>query len=115
MDDVDDDDDAMHKPLPDDDIIGGKVVKSQRTDEKGKKVDVLETIEGEVDDEGESGEQEEYTLDGKVITIEPFHLGRERDHGYFDGAGNYVETRQEKEGEAVQDAWLAETDEWAKV
>ena len=37
------------------------------------------------------------------MKFEPFNLKKEREEGYFDDAGNYVEKGQEED---VQDAWL---------
>ncbi|KAL1196299.1 SUPPRESSOR OF ABI3-5 [Cardamine amara subsp. amara] len=62
-------------------------------------------IEDENDDIDESGETYEddgnRTEDG--IQIEAFSLDREKEEGYFDADGNFVEYVREKE---VKDAWL---------
>jgi len=54
----------------------------------------------------EAGEEEQtlgadYSEGG--VTFEPFNLKKEREEGYFDDAGNYIENGQEEE---VEDAWL---------
>lgn len=36
------------------------------------------------------------------VPIEPFHLKKERDDGYFDGEGNYVPFKVDD----FRDAWL---------
>ncbi|KAI5661401.1 hypothetical protein M9H77_20724 [Catharanthus roseus] len=48
---------------------------------------------------------ETFTDDG--IQIEPFNLSKEREEGYFDAAGNYVEYVNENE---IKDAWLDSID-----
>lgn len=45
--------------------------------------------------------EELWTEDG--IPIEPFHLKREREEGYFDADGNYIEYALKDD----DDAWLA--------
>ncbi|MED6195349.1 hypothetical protein PIB30_037090 [Stylosanthes scabra] len=46
-------------------------------------------------------DNENFVDDG--IQIEPFNLNKEREEGYFDAAGNFVEYVREKE---IKDAWL---------
>ncbi|KAK8947722.1 hypothetical protein KSP40_PGU010361 [Platanthera guangdongensis] len=46
-------------------------------------------------------ENSNFEIDG--IEIEPFNLKQEKEEGYFDENGNYVEYRHEQE---IQDAWL---------
>lgn len=41
------------------------------------------------------------------IPLEPFNLRREREEGYFDDEGNYIEYRLQLN----EDAWLAMIDE----
>ncbi len=43
-----------------------------------------------------------YNEAGEIIPLEPFNLMRERDEGYFDADGNYIEYRLE----GLSDAWL---------
>ncbi|KAK3007383.1 hypothetical protein RJ639_017460 [Escallonia herrerae] len=50
-------------------------------------------------------DNETFVDDG--IQIEPFNLTKEREEGYFDAAGNYVEFVNEKE---IKDAWLDNVD-----
>ncbi|KAK3031488.1 hypothetical protein RJ639_036002 [Escallonia herrerae] len=50
-------------------------------------------------------DNETFVDDG--IQIEPFNLTKEREEGYFDAAGNYVEYMNEKE---IKDAWLDNVD-----
>ncbi|XP_016489850.1 uncharacterized protein LOC107809699 isoform X2 [Nicotiana tabacum] len=68
-----------------------------------------EENEGEIADisqaEVEYGEHETFIDDG--IAIEPFNLDKEREEGYFDAAGNYVEYLNENE---IKDAWLDSVD-----
>ncbi|XP_009628293.1 uncharacterized protein LOC107759438 [Nicotiana tabacum] len=68
-----------------------------------------EENEGEIADisraEVEYGENETFIDDG--IAIEPFNLDKEREEGYFDAAGNYVEYLNENE---IKDAWLDSVD-----
>ena len=45
-----------------------------------------------------------YNEDGVAVPIEPFNLNREREEGFFDSDGNYVEYRLE----GMTDAWLEE-------
>ncbi|KAL6760867.1 hypothetical protein V8C86DRAFT_3024172 [Haematococcus lacustris] len=51
-------------------------------------------------------EPEEQFLSGD-IPLEPFHLKREREEGFFDAAGNYVRYRVDE----VRDAWLDTLDQ----
>ncbi|KAJ8562853.1 hypothetical protein K7X08_031305 [Anisodus acutangulus] len=68
-----------------------------------------EENEGEVADisraEVEYEENETFIDDG--IAIEPFNLNKEREEGYFDASGNYVEYVNENE---IKDAWLDSVD-----
>ncbi|XP_059309458.1 uncharacterized protein LOC132060432 [Lycium ferocissimum] len=68
-----------------------------------------EENEGEVADisraEVEYEENETFIDDG--IAIEPFNLDKEREEGYFDASGNYVEYLNENE---IKDAWLDSVD-----
>ncbi|KAL6494570.1 hypothetical protein OROGR_031370 [Orobanche gracilis] len=41
------------------------------------------------------------------VTIEPFNLGKEREDGYFDACGNYVEYVEQNK---IKDAWLDSVD-----
>ena len=41
--------------------------------------------------------------DGSTIPLEPFNLRKEREEGYFDAEGNYIEYRLQLN----EDAWLA--------
>ncbi|CAH8282005.1 unnamed protein product [Eruca vesicaria subsp. sativa] len=60
-----------------------------------------------IDDDGDDQAEEIYENDGNRtedgIQIEAFSLDREKEEGYFDGDGNYVEYVREKED---KDAWL---------
>jgi CD2 antigen cytoplasmic tail-binding protein 2 len=58
-------------------------------------VDDVQRIEEELEVEEEDG-----------IKLEAFNLIEERQKGYFDDAGNYVENEKDEEGDAT-DAWLA--------
>ncbi|KAF3647684.1 putative 4-coumarate--CoA ligase 1 [Capsicum annuum] len=68
-----------------------------------------EEIEGEIADisraEVEYEENETFIDDG--IAIEPFNLNKEREEGFFDASGNYVEYLNENE---IKDAWLDSVD-----
>eukprot|EP01018_Ginkgo_biloba_P035023 Gb_16472 [translate_table: standard] len=59
---------------------------------------VLDDI-GAAEEEYENGED----LEDDGIKIEPFNLKQEREEGYFDSEGNYVEYGNENE---IKDAWL---------
>ncbi|KAL4036693.1 hypothetical protein IC575_000257 [Cucumis melo] len=50
-------------------------------------------------------ENENFDADG--IQLEPFNLDKEREEGYFDAAGNFVEYVNDKE---IKDAWLDSVD-----
>ncbi|XP_020531039.1 uncharacterized protein LOC18423823 [Amborella trichopoda] len=58
-----------------------------------------------------AGAEEEYEDDGEFeedgVQIEPFNLKLEREEGYFDSEGNYVEYRNEND---IKDAWLDNID-----
>ena len=43
------------------------------------------------------------------IKLEPFNLAQERQEGFFDDDGHYVERRDKDEEEAEKDAWFAST------
>ena len=43
------------------------------------------------------------------IKLEPFNLAQERQEGFFDEGGHYVERRDKDEEEAEKDAWFAST------
>lgn len=58
-------------------------------------VDDVERVEEELEVEEEDG-----------IKLEAFNLKEERQRGYFDEAGNYVENEKDEEEDAT-DAWLA--------
>ncbi|CAN4080890.1 unnamed protein product [Withania somnifera] len=68
-----------------------------------------EENEGEIADilraEVEYEENETFIDDG--IAIEPFNLNKEREEGYFDASGNYVEYLN---GNEIKDAWLDSVD-----
>ncbi|KAH0757012.1 hypothetical protein KY290_020505 [Solanum tuberosum] len=68
-----------------------------------------EENEGEIADisraEVEYEENETFIDDG--IAIEPFNLDKEREEGYFDASGNYVEYLNQNE---IKDAWLDSVD-----
>ncbi|KAG5608668.1 hypothetical protein H5410_019949 [Solanum commersonii] len=68
-----------------------------------------EENEGEIADisraEVEYEENETFIDDG--IAIEPFNLNKEREEGYFDASGNYVEYLNQNE---IKDAWLDSVD-----
>lgn len=68
-----------------------------------------EENEGDIADisraEVEYEENETFVDDG--IEIEPFNLNKEREEGYFDASGNYVEYLNENE---IKDAWLDSVD-----
>ncbi|BBN09165.1 CD2 antigen cytoplasmic tail-binding protein 2 [Marchantia polymorpha subsp. ruderalis] len=66
-----------------------------RVEDTGVLADV--TVAEEIYEE----EDEEIVEDGQ--RFEPFNLKQEREEGYFDGQGNYVEYRNENDG---KDAWL---------
>ncbi|XP_031491660.1 SUPPRESSOR OF ABI3-5 [Nymphaea colorata] len=48
--------------------------------------------------------EDEENLDDEGVPIEPFNLNKEREEGYFDSAGNFVEYRVEKD--EIKDAWI---------
>lgn len=59
-----------------------------------------------LDDIGEAEEEyeeDEENLEDDGIKIEPFNLKQEREEGYFDSEGNYVEYGN---GNEIKDAWL---------
>ncbi|KAI7844013.1 hypothetical protein COHA_002550 [Chlorella ohadii] len=58
-------------------------------------VDDVEAVEEDLEQEEEDG-----------IKLEAFNLKEERERGYFDEAGNYVEKEDKDEAELAQDAWL---------
>ncbi|KAK4373458.1 hypothetical protein RND71_008842 [Anisodus tanguticus] len=68
-----------------------------------------EENEGEVADisRAEVGYEENETFIDDGIAIEPFNLNKEREEGYFDASGNYVEYLNENE---IKDAWLDSVD-----
>lgn len=43
------------------------------------------------------------------IKLEPFNLAQERQDGFFDEEGHYVEKQDKEEEEAEKDAWFAST------
>ncbi|PKU86890.1 hypothetical protein MA16_Dca017318 [Dendrobium catenatum] len=47
--------------------------------------------------------QDDSNFEADGVEIEPFNLQQEREEGYFDDNGNYVEYRREQE---IKDAWL---------
>lgn len=52
------------------------------------------------DREEEEDELQRFTEDG--VPIEPFNMRAERNSGYFDADGNYIEFREQED----TDAWL---------
>ncbi|KAJ8564867.1 hypothetical protein K7X08_001327 [Anisodus acutangulus] len=68
-----------------------------------------EENEGEVADisRAEVGYEENETFIDDGIAIELFNLNKEREEGYFDASGNYVEYLNENE---IKDAWLDSVD-----
>ncbi|KAL4425716.1 hypothetical protein ABPG75_009732 [Micractinium tetrahymenae] len=66
-------------------------------------------MEGFDDEEGVEGAEADYEdpeemFNDAGVPFEPFHLKREREEGYFDEAGNYVEYKTDE----VEDAWADE-------
>jgi CD2 antigen cytoplasmic tail-binding protein 2 len=57
-------------------------------------VEDVEQIEEGLEEEEDEG-----------VALEPFNLARERQEGYFDEGGHYVEHK--REGDEENDAWLA--------
>lgn len=49
------------------------------------------------DDNNNNNTSKAYVIDGQEVAIEPFHLERERRHGYFDEDGHYIENGFGKE------------------
>ena len=60
--------------------------------------DALEEVEEALELEEDDG-----------IKLEPFNLAQERQEGFFDEEGHYVEKRDKDEEEAEKDAWFAST------
>eukprot|EP00252_Welwitschia_mirabilis_P016650 TRINITY_DN3683_c0_g1_i2.p1 TRINITY_DN3683_c0_g1~~TRINITY_DN3683_c0_g1_i2.p1 ORF type:complete len:351 (+),score=96.79 TRINITY_DN3683_c0_g1_i2:244-1296(+) len=58
--------------------------------------------DGDIGAAEEAYENEEL-LEDDGIKLEPFNLNKEREEGYFDSAGNYVEYKNDNE---IKDAWL---------
>jgi len=90
--------------------------KRKQTGQPEEEDDEEEIVGAEIEDEKitrvEGEEEEEPELSEGEAEMEPFNLRQEREEGYFDRSGHYVENRFEK---GVQDAWLEEYDEkWAK-
>lgn len=46
--------------------------------------------------------QDEETFEDDGIPLEPFNLSKEREEGYFDAAGNYVEYVNENETKVLR-------------
>ena len=60
--------------------------------------DALEEVEEALELEEDDG-----------IKLEPFNLAQERQEGFFDDEGHYVEKRDKEEEEAEKDAWFSST------
>ena len=60
--------------------------------------DALEEVEEALELEEDDG-----------IMLEPFNLAQERQEGFFDEEGHYVEKRDKDEEEAEKDAWFTST------
>ena len=64
----------------------------------------------EREEDAEEDDPEEsvgYNEAGEAVPLEPFNLSREREEGYFDADGSYVEYRLD----GLTDAWLEELSE----
>ena len=51
--------------------------------------------------------QENENFDADGIQLEPFNLDKEREEGYFDAAGNFVEYVNDKEIKVRRDVWFS--------
>ena len=60
--------------------------------------DALEEVEEALELEEDDG-----------MKLEPFNLAQERQEGFFDKEGHYVEKRDKEEEEAEKDAWFSST------
>lgn len=60
--------------------------------------DALEEVEEALELEEDDG-----------MKLEPFNLAQERQEGFFDEEGHYVEKRDREEEEAEKDAWFSST------
>ena len=60
--------------------------------------DALEEVEEALEMEEDDG-----------MKLEPFNLAQERQEGFFDEEGHYVEKIDKDEAEAEKDAWFAST------
>ncbi|XP_010690483.2 uncharacterized protein LOC104904011 [Beta vulgaris subsp. vulgaris] len=89
------------------DLADPRHAAKERAKRRGQMTTQLFTEDGEVElahiasAEVDYKENESFVDDG--IQLEPFNLEREREEGYFDEAGNFVEYVPEKE---EKDAWL---------
>lgn len=89
------------------DLADPRHAAKERAKRRGQMTTQLFTEDGEVElahiasAEVDYKENESFVDDG--IQLEPFNLEREREEGYFDEAGNFVEYVLEKE---EKDAWL---------
>ncbi|CAN6478211.1 unnamed protein product [Victoria cruziana] len=52
--------------------------------------------------------EDEENLDDEGVPMEPFNLKKEREEGYFDSEGNFVEYRADKD--EIKDAWIDSVD-----
>lgn len=89
------------------DLSDPRVAAKERAKRRSQMTTQLFTEDGEIElsrisaAEVQYQENESFVDDG--IQLEPFNLSREREEGYFDEAGNFVEYVPEKE---EKDAWL---------
>ncbi|XP_057525631.1 uncharacterized protein LOC130805048 [Amaranthus tricolor] len=89
------------------DLSDPRIAAKERARRRSQMTTQLFTEDGEVElsriNSAEVQYQENGTFVDDGIQIEPFNLTREREEGYFDDAGNFVEYVPEKED---KDAWL---------
>ncbi|CAO2813857.1 unnamed protein product [Amaranthus hypochondriacus] len=89
------------------DLSDPRIAAKERARRRSQMTTQLFTEDGEVElsriNSAEVQYQENGTFVDDGIQIEPFNLTREREEGYFDNAGNFVEYVPEKED---KDAWL---------
>lgn len=76
----------------------------QRGDKRGATAGAHMDTSMQLGDDGHGAEEAfEAPADEDAELFEPFNLNEEREHGYFDANGNYVEYKEEKHS---GDAWL---------
>ncbi|KNA16993.1 hypothetical protein SOVF_084110 [Spinacia oleracea] len=100
------------------DLSDPRTAAKERAKRRGQMTTQLFTEDGEVEvevahisaAEVQYQENESFVDDG--VQLEPFNLEREREEGYFDEAGNFVEYVPEKE---EKDAWLDSLEVYPKL